>query len=220
MNSLFVHMAYNPMSHLPGDIRDLYEIHNFRHAVEVLSSSCPTELEELIHALRSFRISTADILKPGGNESSIPKRISELLRPNEWFETRIKGDLHIRMTRHGGTIQEENFIIEDYLDGHKIDYVKNRVAFDLEWNSKDQTFDRDLYAFRAFHEAGVISAGVLLTRSESLNTVFKSLGVMNKYGASTTWMGKLLYRLKANRNGGCPVLVLGITPNLIEDWHK
>ena len=106
------------------------------------------------------------------------------------------------------------------MDGHKIDFVKHRVAFDLEWNSKDQTFDRDLYAFRAFHEAGIISAAVLLTRSAELNEVFKSLGVMHKYGASTTWMGKLLYRLKAGRHGGCPVLVLGIKPALIEDWPQ
>jgi hypothetical protein len=77
-----------------------------------------------------------------------------------------------------------------------------------------------LYAFRTFHEAGVISAAVLLTRSESLNDVFKSLGVMPKYGASTTWMGKLLYRMRAGRNGGCPVLVLGITPKLITDWPQ
>ncbi len=34
-------------------------------------------------------------------------------------------------------------MIENFIDGHKIDYVKGRVAFDLEWNSKDQTFDRD-----------------------------------------------------------------------------
>ncbi|EQD79612.1 Restriction endonuclease BglII [mine drainage metagenome] len=46
--------------------------------------------------------------------------------------------------------------------------MKGSVAFNLEWNSKDQTFDRDLYAFRTFHEAGVISAAVLLTRSEAL----------------------------------------------------
>lgn len=39
-----------------------------------------------------------------------------------------------------------------------------------------------------------------------------------KYGASTTWMGKLLYRLNAGRNGACPVLVFGITPHCIEDW--
>lgn len=206
------------MNRLPDDIRHYYEVHNFRHAEEILCASCSGEMKELVDALRVFRLTTEDILKPGGNESTIPKRISDLLRPKGWFETRIKGDLVIRMTRHGDGIKEEHFTIEDYLDGHKVDYVKNRVAFDLEWNSKDQTFDRDLYAFRAFHEAGVISAAVLLTRSENLNPVFKSLGVMNKYGASTTWMGKLLYRMRANRNGGCPVLVLGITPKLIEDW--
>ena len=43
-----------------------------------------------------------------------------------------------------------------FLDGHKVDYVKGRVAFDLEWNSKDQTFDRDLYAMSAFSQCGVI----------------------------------------------------------------
>ena len=118
-----------------------------------------------------------------------------------------------------GTVKSETRL-DDFMDGHKVDYVKNRVPFDLEWNSKDQTFDRDLYAFRAFHEAGVISAAVLLTRSENLNDVFKSLGVMSKYGASTTWMGKLLYRMRAGRNGGCPVLVLGITPKLITDWPQ
>ena len=56
-----------------------------------------------------------------------------------------------------------------------------------------------------------------MTRSENLNPVFKQLGIMSKYGASTTWMGKLLYRLKAGRHGGCPVLVLGITSKLIEE---
>ena len=121
-----------------------------------------------------------------------------------------------------------------YLDGHRIDYVKNRVAFDLEWNSKDQTFDRDLYAFSAFSQCGVIDVGVLLTRSESLNSVFYKLGAAlkkdgtedpkaltyKKYGASTTWMGKLLYRLNAGRNGGCPVLAIGITPRCISDLQQ
>ncbi|MFU0505829.1 BglII/BstYI family type II restriction endonuclease [Pseudaminobacter sp. NGMCC 1.201702] len=99
-----------------------------------------------------------------------------------------------------------------------MDYVKNKVAFDLEWNSEDQTFDRDLYAFDAFYQAGAIDAAVLLTRSKDMNDVFRALGIMSKYGASTTWMGKLLYRLNAGRNGGCPVLAIGIKPKCIEDW--
>lgn len=73
-------------------------------------------------------------------------------------------------------------LIENFIDGHKIDYVKGRVAFDLEWNSKDQTFDRDLYAFRAFHECGLISAGVMVTRSEKLNPVFDKVPQLNKSG--------------------------------------
>ena len=206
--------------YIPQAIEDLYEVHNFRHAAEVLATGCSAEFEELMEALAGFRLTTADILAPGGNESQIPKRVAALLRPKCWFETRIHGDLIVTVNTFtdAGRVQNETKL-ENFLDGHKVDFVKGAVAFDLEWNSKDQTFDRDLYAFRTFHEAGVISAAVLLTRSEALNGIFKKLGVMNKYGASTTWMGKLLYRIKAGRGGGCPVLVLGITPALIEDWR-
>lgn len=209
-----------PMITLPDEINDLYEVHNFRHAIELLGTSCQSEFEELIDALLKFRLTTHDILVGGGNESPIPKRFANLLRPLGWYETRITGDLLIKKTVRGESVEIQNFVIEDFLDGHKVDFVKNRVAFDLEWNSKDQTFDRDLYAFRAFHEAGIISVGVLVTRSQSLDEVFSALGVKQKYGASTTWMGKLLYRLKAGRNGGCPVLALGITPKLVEDWSQ
>jgi hypothetical protein len=207
--------------YLPTEFLELYEVHNYRHAAEVLAAGCQEEFAELIGALGQFRVTTSDILAKGGNESQIPKRLSSLLRPLHWFETRIRGDLVVTIETHtdsGKEIAETR--LEDFMDGHKVDFVKNRVAFDLEWNSKDQTFDRDLYAFRAFHEAGIISAAVLLTRSADLNEVFKKLKIMSKYGASTTWMGKLLYRMKAGRNGGCPVLVLGITRKLIEDWPQ
>lgn len=88
-------------------------------------------------------------------------------------------------------------------DTHRIDYGKGRVALDLEWNSRDQTFDRDLYAFRTFFEFGKISVAALITRSEQLNEVFTRLNVMPKYGASTTHLGKLWPRLDASRHGGC-----------------
>ena len=207
--------------YLSADFLENYEVHNYRHALEVLATGCPGEFRELVAALKKFRIPIADVLAPGGNESQIPKNLRALLRPLGWYETRIHGDLVVTVETHkedGKETQETR--IEDFMDGHKVDFVKNRVAFDLEWNSKDQTFDRDLYAFRAFHEAGVISAAVLLTRSEELNEIFKDLDIMSKYGSSTTWIGKLLYRMKAGRNGGCPVLVLGIKQKLIPDWKK
>ena len=105
---------------------------------------------------------------------------------------------------------DEIGLIED------VDFVKNKVAFDLEWNSKDQTFDRDLLAMRTYFDCGLIDVGVIVTRAEELNDIFREKGVMAKYGASTTWMGKLLYRLKARRNGGCPILAVGIKKACVE----
>ncbi|WP_293912334.1 BglII/BstYI family type II restriction endonuclease [Deinococcus sp.] len=101
-----------------------------------------------------------------------------------------------------------------------------KTAWLSTWNgtAKDQTFDRDLYAMSAFAQTGVISAGVLLTRSAELTPIFAQLGnddrgkpIRSKYGASTTWMGKLLYRLEAGRNGSCPILAIGIRPAVIVD---
>lgn len=228
--------------YISAEVRALYDVYSYRHAAAILANSFPEELKEIERALLDFRITVRDIGMPGGNESDMPKMFSRTLRPAGWVETRIQGDLLVRMQEYDEQFSDgkakkvklpesEPRLIENFIDGHKIDYVKGRVAFDLEWNSKDQTFDRDLYALRAFHDCGLISAGVMVTRSASLNPVFEVVPQLNKaglpvgktvrakYGASTTWMGKLLYRLNAGRHGGCPVLVFGITPKLITDWN-
>jgi hypothetical protein len=237
-------------SKIPKDIRDRYEVYSYRNAAVILNETRRSEFEEILNALRAFSITTQIIRKAGGNETEIPKMFSAALRSKRWRETRIHADLHVTLSwrEETGQIKKGKAVTvpkihllrrERYLDGHKIDYVKEKVAFDLEWNSKDQTFDRDLYAFNAFFLSGAIDAGILLTRSGSLDEVFRSVGpalkkdgktveltgkgtprsTMSKYGASTTWMGKLLYRLNAGRNGGCPVLVFGITPKCVSDWR-
>lgn len=45
----------------------------------------------------------------------------------------------------------------------------------MEWNSKDQTFDRDLLAMRTYFDCGLIEVGVIVTRSEELNQIFKNI---------------------------------------------
>jgi hypothetical protein len=195
----------------PDAIHEKYELYNFNNAVEILSTAYPEEFSDVVEALANFQLSTEDIMEGGGNESDIPKKFSILLHPKGWQEVKITGDLLVRLhIRRPPSVKE--ITISDFIDGHNIDYVKNRVALDLEWNSKDQTFDRDLYAFRTFYECGIISCGILITRSERMNDVFSKYGIMKKYGASTTWMGKLLPRINSRRHGGCPLLVVGITP--------
>ena len=213
-------------SWFPTDVEDRYEIVNYNHAAEILTQSFQSELSDIIMALRRFTISKSEILELGGNESPIPPKFYEVLDPLGWKEIKISGDLIVKFYERKGNRKgvfaknpEREIEIKNYIDGHNIDFIKNRIALDVEWNSKDQTYDRDLYALRTYYECGIISVGIIITRSESMNDVFRELDVMSKYGASTTWMGKLIPRLESRRHGGCPILALAITPKCVTDWH-
>lgn len=76
---------------------------------------------------------------------------------------------------------------------------------------------------RTYFDCGLISVGIIVTRAEELNDIFKVVNddtgksLIKKYGASTTWMGKLIYRLESRRNGGCPILAIGIKKACVED---
>lgn len=223
---------------ITAEFRKRFEVQSYRNAARILESASPDEFADLIDALSSFAIATADMVKGGGNKSQIAKKMDALLNPRGWYETRIRGDMlfqtfTVEPNPLYGTKKKDKqtvlvprgYQIQNIIDGHKIDFVKNRVAFDMEWNSKDQTFDRDLYAMRTFYEAGIIDAGVLLTRDTSLSPLFAEIGrrveikyFKSKYGASTTWMGKLKYRLDAGRAGGCPILAIGIKPPVVTDF--
>lgn len=214
--------------YIDSDLLVRFEFHSYGHALEILHDAFPQEWQELQECLRKLNLTVADIKKAGGNESPIPKKFDDVLYPYGWREIRISGDLLVKKyprqvaQRRGRFATEpyETELIEGYIDGHNIDFLKNRVAFDLEWNSKDQTFDRDLLAMRTYFDCGLIDVGVIVTRSAELNDIFKKENIIAKYGASTTWMGKLTYRLDSRRNGGCPILAVGIRKECVEEYGK
>lgn len=209
-----------------------FEFRNYGHALEILHDAFPQEWKEVQECLKSLRLTLSDIRTAGGNESPIPKKFDDVLYPYGWREIRISGDLIVKKyprqsAQRRGRFAEEPYdieTIEGYIDGHNIDFLKNKVAFDLEWNSKDQTFDRDLLAMRTYFDCGLIDVGIIVTRAEELNDIFRQVKddkgklLINKYGASTTWMGKLLYRLDSRRNRGCPILAIGIRKGCVEDY--
>ena len=217
----------------PPTVRQKFEILSYRNAAAILSQNFPRQFSQIVQALDAFEITTTMIRLPGGNKGPITKYVDKLFTAPDWQETRIIADLHVKLMPPKRNEILREYIRAGYLDGHRIDFVSGKVALDLEWNSKDQTYDRDLYAFSTFHAAGAIEVGVLLTRGNSLDTDFmRKLGkvltktgeegskdVYKKFGASTTFMGKLQYRLDAGRNGGCSVLALGITPQCVSDYQ-
>ena len=216
----------------PCIVLEKFEIHSYRNAATILAKNFPDQFEQIVDLLEAFEIDTTMIRMPGGSKGMIAKYVDKMFAETDWQETRITSDLHVKLlTPYSNEILRE-YIREGYHDGHRIDFVSGKVAFDLEWNSKDQTYDRDLYAFSTYYEAGAIDVGIILTRGNSLGLDFmRNLGkvltkngdegsadVYKKFGASTTYMNKLLYRLDAGRNGGCPILALGITPKCVNDY--
>ena len=224
--------------YIAPDLLEKFEFYSYNHALEIITQAFPAEWSEIVDCLRQLRITTDDLRESGGNETKIPKKFDDVLYPRGWREIRISGDLHIkfypRQAEQRGRFSQEPFeekVIPGYIDGHNIDFLKNRIAFDLEWNSKDQTFDRDLLAMRTYYDCDLVSAGIIITRSAELNDIFKTIydydgktrqwkPILRKYGASTTWMGKLTYRLDSRRNGGCPIRAVGITTPCITDWEE
>lgn len=221
----------NEKTYIRESLLNKYEFQNYGHALEILNEAFPTAWNEIQDCLEQLVISIDDLKAAGGNETAIPKKFDDVLYPLGWREIRITGDLIVKLyprkaSQRGrfSDVPYDQKIMEGYIDGHNIDFLKDRVAFDLEWNSKDQTFDRDLSAMRTYFDCGLIDVGIIVTRSKELNDIFKEItdqngkSLMPKYGASTTWMGKLEYRLRARRNGGCPILAIGIRKPCVEGY--
>jgi hypothetical protein len=209
-----------------------YSLTSYRSAATILERRAPEELDAIRAVLRDFRITAHEIRMPGGNEMVATRRFGELAAAHGFHQqVRIEADLHVRLTAGKGEAAREidRVLRTDYIHNHFVDFWRGRVAFDYEWNSKDQTYDRDLAAFRSFHEAGVIDAGVIVTRELSQG-FFRALGpaldkegretgrsVADKFGASTTGTHKLISRVVAGRSGGCPVLVVGMLEGNVVD---
>lgn len=186
-------------SPLPSDIPDFYEIHERRHGIAILATDFPEEWGDILHVLGDFRVLESQVRRGGGQKSKIVSELETRFRTKNWRKIVIPTKMTV------GTR-------EIFTRTHEVDLHKNSVALEIEWNNKDPFFDRDLDTFRHLFEHGIISVGVIITRSDELQAVFNSLGpeIGKKYGASTTHIGKLLSRLARGGGGGCPVVVFAI----------
>ncbi len=194
-----------PTLHLvPSDILERFEVHEWRNAAGVLHTSRPAELAEVYAALRRFRLLRSEILAPGGSKSEIAKRFDAELYACGWIEKQFR----TAVVLDGKEIESPT---------HKVDCYKNQVALEVEWNSKDSVYDRDLNNFRLLFDLRAIEAGIIVTRCSSLQAIFNQLGRKSSYGKSTTHMEKLLPKVDGGGGGGCPVLVFGIKPLLYEE---
>ena len=192
------------ISQMPPEIRERFEVHEWKHAIAILNTDFPNEWNDIIDLLTALSIPVSWIKEPGGRKSKIAEFVDHFLcEERGWVEKKFDTQLVV----DGIAIDSPT---------HKIDCYKNGVAIELEWNNKDPFFDRDLNNFRLLFDLRAISVGVIITRTDELQAVFDSVGKGGSYGASTTHMSKLSPRIDGGGGAGCPVLVFGIKPECVE----
>lgn len=190
--------------HVPADILERYEVYEWRHASAILKSDFPNEWEDLLALLRGFELRRSWILEKGGRKTKLAQWIDDFFVARGWKETLFNTAIVVDNKRRQSPT-------------HKIDCFKNGIAFEIEWNNKDPFYDRDLNNFRLLFELRTVSVGVIFTRSDELEDIFRELGRYTSYGQSTTHMGKLLPRIAGGGGGGCPLIAIGITKKLYRE---
>lgn len=195
-------------------------------AAAVLRSVCPDEWQDITEVLTTFALDPSTWLKKGGNKGEVARLIDDMFRQRGWRETRVDLTTQGVLVSRGGVEVGKLPIV--YQEGYLVDNFKGRVALDVEWNAKDGNLDRDLSAYRSWHEAGVISAAVLITQDRlALKALAETLWADHQgtllpaqrnaklpidLGTSTTTnFEKAALRIRRGVMGTCPLLVAAAT---------
>lgn len=215
--------TYNDPGVLPTAARDHWEFMETNSAAAVMKAVCPAEWEDIVQVLSTYRLNPEFWLKAGRNRGDIAKQIDKVFQDRGWQEARLdletKGILYSKRNRKIGElppVQQEGYLVDNF---------KGRVVLDVEWNAKDGNLDRDLASYRSWYEAGVISAGVIITKErESLLALatrvwaeYESTIPENERTgelpidldtSTTTTLDKAALRVRRGVMGTCPVLIV------------
>lgn len=189
---------------LPEFVRENYYCGEWHHASAVMVGDNKAEWDDLMDVLSEFRLKRSYISSGGGSKTKLAASIDDFLENRGWRETRFDTKM----------VVDE---LETETPTHKIDMFKNGIAVEIEWNNKDPFYDRDLNNFRLLHALRTVSVGVIITRSDELQEIFKELGRGSSYGNSTTHLSKLIPRIEGGGAGGCPILTFGIKSSLYRE---
>lgn len=223
---MFETQTYDDPLVLAPSIRARWTFLETSSAAAVLRSVCPAEWHDITDVLAKFELDPAHWLKKGGNRGDIAKIIDGMFSERRWREIRV--DLTTQGVLISKSGKEVERLAELYQEGYLVDNFKGRVALDVEWNAKDGNLDRDLSAYRAWHDAGVISAAVLITQdrvglkalAERLWAEYQETLPAERHtklpidlGTSTTTnLEKAALRVRRGVMGTCPLLVVAATP--------
>lgn len=209
----------------PEQVRARYEAVEVRNAAGIIATTNPAAWRDLIDVLDGFSLLTSDLVDPGGNESKLAARLNAAFRARGWREARVDTHITLRLVLRPYRPAGETAAVERETEvenkGFQVDCFRDRIALDVEWNAKDGNLDRDIAAYRALYDHGLIDAGIIVTRTtddlRSLGERLRLEAGMDPEDArkvlatsTTTNLPKLLPKITRGDGGGCPILAIGI----------
>lgn len=188
-----------------------------------MKAVCPSEWRDIVSVLENYRLDPRYWLKAGGNRGDIAAQIDNEFSRRGWCEARLdletKGILFAKDGREIGTLPPLR------QEGYLVDNFKNRIVLDVEWNAKDGNLDRDLASYRSWFDAGLISAGVIITKDRlALLTLARRIWTnyqntlpetervtrlpIDLTTSTVTAFDKAQMRVRRGVMGTCPVLIV------------
>ncbi|MGN7964919.1 BglII/BstYI family type II restriction endonuclease [Microbacterium sp. 22179] len=228
--------SYDNPTVVPPAIRSRYEWAESGNAAAILNAVAPVEFAEFLSVLDDFELHPNEWLRAGGNKGDLTAALDRRFRALGWEETRIdfeiKGYLHTDF--HAQGVRTEGRNIEEVpalkARGYRVDNFKGRMIVDIEWNAKDGNLDRDLSAYRSWHENALIDGAVIITKDranlrglaeqlwsdyqQTLPSEHRSPNLpIDLKTSTTTTLANAEDRLLRGGSGTCPVLLVGVSHN-------
>jgi len=220
---MFETYSYDDPAVLPASARSHWVFMETNSASAVMKAVCPNEWADIVDVLENYRLDPKSWLKAGGNRGDIAAQMDAKFHEKGWRETRL--DLETRGHLFNKDGQKAGELPPIYQEGYLVDNFKNRVVLDVEWNAKDGNLDRDLASYRSWFEAGLISAGVIITK-DRLSLLSLARTIWTEYQltlgeaarnprlpidlttSTVTAFDKAQMRVRRGVMGSCPVLIV------------
>jgi hypothetical protein len=149
-------------SHLYQQVSRLYECHNYRHAVAILKTDFPHEFIDICEVLLRTDLLETRSSGHGISDTKCQTLIHNWLQPKGWAKERVAEQV----------VFEYEVLSENT---YSLDWVKNRVVFDVGWNTK-RSCKTHLSSLQPFFTHNKISVVVVASNNTRLVDCIETYG--------------------------------------------
>ena len=144
-----------------------WEVKDINNGLLVANLQFGAEIDTLDEILAEFRIDIENhIIKRGGGQADQTLDLTSKLVEQGWLKENVTIQNEIsfssgRDSRISGYTTHE---VDHFIHGNN----GHIAALEIEWNNKDEFYDRDFQAMRRLYESHVIELGIIVTRGNEL----------------------------------------------------